>query len=381
MKSRSLLFSRLLSWLSICVVAIQLDSCGGSSSSEPQTNGPAIKSDAIRPFKTGQTISNSTGDDGSLQRGADWPDPRFTNRDGSVPAIEGVVLDRLTGLVWTRGANAPGPAACNPNRAMPWDEALLYVSCLNANSYLGISEWRLPNRRELTSLVNYGPADWIGWMTMQGFDNVGDIFWSSTWYAADPSGSQRWTVSPTIASGRVVQQAFSVWPVSGSAVRLPVTGQADDGDGVAWPVPRFVDPAAGMASAREVLVDELTGLMWTRDANAPGPAACQPGSWKTWDAAFAYIECLNANRYLGYSDWVLPNINELESLPNLGEPSQAAWLLGQGFSNVQATGYWSSTTDAVAVLPFGWSVRMTDGLRGPSEKPLSLPVWPVRGPP
>ena len=252
------LLSRSPFWLSIGGAAIVLGSCGGDSSSEPPTSGPPVTTDAIRPLKTGQTISYSAGDDGALQRGADWPQPRFTNRDGTVPVSEGVVLDRLTGLVWTRGANAPGPPACNPNRAMGWDEALLYVSCLNANNYLGIAAWRLPNRRELTTLINYGPADWIGWMTMQGFDDVGDIFWSSTWYAADPSGGQRWTVAQSIVSGRVAQLAFSVWPVSGSSVRLPATGQANDGDGVAWPAPR-VDPGEGTSSARQVLVDERPG--------------------------------------------------------------------------------------------------------------------------
>lgn len=374
-----MLLSRFVFSLSIAGGVTVLAGCGGGSSSEPPPSGPPATTDAVRTFRTGQTISYSAADDGALRRGLEWPDPRFTNVGGSVPVSEASVVDRLTGLVWTRAANAPGPPACNPNRTMNWDEALSYVDCLNANNYLGVATWRLPNRRELTSLLHYGSTDWMGWMTMQGFEDVGEFFWSSTWYAWDPSGSQRWTVGPTIVSGGFVTEKHFIWPVSGSSARLLATGQANDGDGVAWPVPRFVDPQAGTSSAGQVLVDALTGLMWTRDANSPGPAVCQSGAWKTWDEALAYIECLNANRYLGYGDWVLPNVNELESLVNLGEASQAAWLLGQGFANVQSYAYRSSTTDPYAVMPFAWSISMREGMRGPTEKAIATPVWPVRG--
>ena len=58
--------------------------------------------------------------------------------------------------MWTEDGNAPGPAACDPGAAKTWQEALDYVARLNANAYLGHVDWRLPNRNELRSLVNYG---------------------------------------------------------------------------------------------------------------------------------------------------------------------------------------------------------------------------------
>lgn len=89
------------------------------------------------------------------------------------------------------------------------------------------------------------------------------------------------------------------------------TGNGQDGEiqaGVAWPNPRFVDHGNGTA------IDTLTGLMWTTDANAPGPQACIPAVTKNWQDALNYASCLNKNNYLGYSDWRIPSIREIGGL-------------------------------------------------------------------
>ena len=112
-----------------------------------------------------------TGQDGAIQAGAVWPDPRFTNRG------DGTVLDNLTGLVWALNANLP-------NGSKTWQAALDYVAGMNAgtNPNLGYTDWRLPNINELESLVNaelYDPA------LPQGhpFTNVQSFwYWSSTSY-------------------------------------------------------------------------------------------------------------------------------------------------------------------------------------------------------
>jgi len=49
--------------------------------------------------KTGQTVSIAPGDDGALQKGVAWPNPRFTDN------ANGTVTDNLTGLVWLKNAN------------------------------------------------------------------------------------------------------------------------------------------------------------------------------------------------------------------------------------------------------------------------------------
>jgi hypothetical protein len=48
--------------------------------------------------KTGQTTSYALGDDGDLQMGIAWPEPRFTDNE------DGTVTDNLNGLMWTKDA-------------------------------------------------------------------------------------------------------------------------------------------------------------------------------------------------------------------------------------------------------------------------------------
>jgi hypothetical protein len=212
--------------------------------------------------KTGQTTSYVDGDDGDLQRGVTWPSPRFTDNG------DGTVTDNLTGLIWTRDANMAG--------RVTWSDAISYCNNLN---YAGYTDWRLPNRKELRSLVDYSryglalPED-------HPFTNVSssyyDSYWSSTTY--DPDADHAWSVN--MWSGLVnwydKSDSDYVWPVraeGGGTVELPRTGQTtsyatgDDGDlqmGVAWPSPRFTDNGDG------TVTDNLTGLMWTRDANMAG---------------------------------------------------------------------------------------------------------------
>ena len=98
--------------------------------------------------KTGQTISYRTGDDGDLQKGVPSPDPRFTDNG------DGTVTDNLTGLMWVKDVTASG--------AMNWDAAIDYANNLCfpddgcGSSDTGFTDWRLPNRRELESLLDMG---------------------------------------------------------------------------------------------------------------------------------------------------------------------------------------------------------------------------------
>ncbi|MES0335666.1 MAG: DUF1566 domain-containing protein [Candidatus Magnetobacterium sp. LHC-1] len=141
-------------------------------------------------------------------------------------------------------------------------------------------------------------------------------------------------------------------------VSLPQTGQTttyaagDDGalqKGVAWPSPRFTD------NGDQTVTDNLTGLMWTKSANLPIEA-------KMWNDALNYVSSMNSGGgTYGYTDWRLPNINELESLANVSQASPDTWLNSQGFTNVQFDFHWSSTTyDSNTSLAWGVSVSNSD---------------------
>ena len=100
-------------------------------------------------LKTGQTYSRSWGDDAMYQKGIGPSGSRY-NDNG-----DGTVTDNLTGLMWVKDPSelyGPWGYPGSPNM-MNWYDAL--NNCENLD-YAGYSDWRLPNIRELESLINFG---------------------------------------------------------------------------------------------------------------------------------------------------------------------------------------------------------------------------------
>jgi hypothetical protein len=156
-------------------------------------------------MKTGQTHAYQQGDDGTYQKGAAWPNPRFT---AGAAGASNCVTDRATGLMWLKKPDAT---------ERPWAEAIAYCEGLNGDDGRGgYADWRLPNLRELESLVNLGEAKPSAWLNSQGFAIVPTAScWSSTTFAA--STGYAWHVP--MADGNVdldgKKGARSVWPVRG----------------------------------------------------------------------------------------------------------------------------------------------------------------------
>jgi hypothetical protein len=155
------------------------------------------------------------------------------------------------------------------------------------------------------------------------------------------------------------------YDAAGAATSCAGTGQ--DGDlkmGVVWPSPRFV---VGTGVESNCMADTLTGLMW---AKGPGTTV------RFWQDA---LNDGNVLSLCGYSDWRLPNVNELDSLVNAGQANMATWLNSQGFSS-SGVSYWTSTTGAFYTMD-AWRVGM---IGGPvSDDRLKSDnrqyVWSVRG--
>ena len=144
--------------------------------------------------------------------------------------------------------------------------------------------------------------------------------------------------------------------------------------GVAWPTPRFTD------NGNQTMTDNLTGLIWTKNATAPGPAGCNAGTSMTWKQALDYVKCLNTNNYLVHNDWRLPNRKELRSLINYGQSGSLymdSWLNAQGFYNVMGYDYCSSSS-----IPFNpklvWEVEMSLNQVIQIGKNNAFFVFPVR---
>jgi hypothetical protein len=308
-----------------------------------------------------------TGQDGEIRAGAAWPNPRFTVGSGAM--IE-CITDNLTGLMWATDANLFG--------GKKWSDA---IDSANELELCGYSDWRLPNINELESLYNADERDNEVWLSNEGFIGVeSSSFWSST------------TVAGTAGSAKYVgfwyghafrenkESLLGVWPVRGQTGSLWRTGQTvsyrtgDDGDlrkGVQWPSPRFTDRGNGE------VIDNLTGLIWTKNGTTPGPPSCTPGTWKTWQEALDYVKCLNAQNYLGHTDWRLPNRKELYSLVDYSQNLYTISLpSSHPFTNVQIQ-YWSSTTHA-GYKSDAWIVDFWNaGYVNAAPKEVSYAVWPV----
>ncbi|WP_150047684.1 MULTISPECIES: Lcl C-terminal domain-containing protein [Methylomonas] len=119
---------------------------------------------------------------------ASFPNERFTEHG------DGTLTDMKTGLMWKRCSEGQSGDACQTDSAetFTWEEALTKVKTLNdAGGFVGKTNWRLPNLKELRSLVEVqcsNPA-----INLEAFPAFASLFyWSSTTVAND--GGQAWGV-------------------------------------------------------------------------------------------------------------------------------------------------------------------------------------------
>jgi len=105
---------------------------------------------------------------------------------------DGTVSDRATGLTWSKADSGAG---------LNWQQALAWVQQQNARKHLGHGDWRLPNAKELQSIVDYSRApDATGSaaidpvfsctrITNEGGQPDYPFYWSSTTHANDRGGN------------------------------------------------------------------------------------------------------------------------------------------------------------------------------------------------
>jgi hypothetical protein len=137
------------------------------------------------------------GQDGFYQAGCHMAGRFVDNEDGTV-------TDNCTGLMWQKDP-APG--------AHTWQQALQYCEGLN---FAGYKDWRLPNARELQSIVDYGrrlpSID-----PVFGADTPKMSYWTSSSQTGQPQGA--WTLELGLGSksGSDKTQTYSVRAVRNSS--------------------------------------------------------------------------------------------------------------------------------------------------------------------
>jgi hypothetical protein len=99
---------------------------------------------------------------------------------------DGTITDRATGLMWSKADSGQG---------LNWEQALAYAASV---TLAGHTDWRLPNAKELQSLVDYTRAPAVTqspaidplFQTSQLSDGEYPFFWSSTTHLDGPPDRQ-----------------------------------------------------------------------------------------------------------------------------------------------------------------------------------------------
>ncbi len=195
--------------------------------------------------------------------------PQNFSIDSSVPGQE-TVADNNLGLEWQRNFTLDRYA---------WDDAVEYCDTL---SYGGHSDWRLPDLHEIFSVVfNSDIGDLLDWRlfpkaskeTKLWTSQLSSEYYDYVWY---------------INSFGTIDYATKSYLANVMCVR-----------GERLPKASFKTTTVGEDA---VVTDTTTGLMWQM---TPYTARAD------WESTVSYCENLT---YAGYSDWRLPNKNELLSL-------------------------------------------------------------------
>lgn len=281
-----------------------------------------------------------------------------------------LVRDTATDLIWSRNS-------CPSEYPLNWQESLDFAEQMNHEERYGRTDWRMPNRRELRSLIDHGcrkPALSPG----HPFKNVFlGWYWSSTTAAL----ALRYAWYVHLEGGRMFygnkDGYYWLWPVCGVSDNLARTGATrcydqegrvipcaetrQDGSlgmGVSWPKPRFVLVEHGV-------MDALTGLTWHGKARLGEGIA-------TWSDALAAVYAYGQETHL---PWRMPTINEMESLVDASAHSPAL-AQDHPFSDIQAA-YWSSTTSSFET-DWAYVLYLMKGAVGVGyKKNRDFAVWPV----
>ena len=227
---------------------------------------------------------------------------------------DGTVSDQVTGLMWMKSPDLNGDGKIGAADKLSYADALAFAK---KASYGGHSDWRLPTIKEMYSLMNFDGVDVSGWegsdtsglipfLNTQVFDfGYGDVaageriidsqMASSTRYVAStvPNEKAGTLFGVNFADGRIKGYGLELFGKDKTFYIMLVRGKTGYGENA------FTDHGNG------TLTDTSTGLMWTQNDS---------GKAMSWQDALAWAQRANAEKYLGHSDWRLPNVKELQIL-------------------------------------------------------------------
>ncbi|HEX7082378.1 MAG TPA: DUF1566 domain-containing protein [Gammaproteobacteria bacterium] len=228
---------------------------------------------------------------------------------------DGTVTHERTRLMWSRCLiGQSGELCAGTPTVMPWDQALQAAATA---ALAGYQDWRLPNRAELASLVEFcraGPS-----LNTMVFPAGSSAVWTGTPYAGLPGLA--WVVRFDIGAAlpfkheagayvRLVRKVYSIGD-RGPAGGIVFYDKGDDAGG--W---RYLEAAPRQWNAGEPDPWETWGCAGT----LVGATAAAIGAGSDNTAILADPGCSAPARIAaaaeinGYDDWFLPSRDELEAM-------------------------------------------------------------------
>lgn len=309
----------------------------------------------------GTTIDHAgTGQDGDLQAGAVWPDPRFTDNG------DGTITDRLTGLMWLQDGGCLG--------RLSWQGAIDIAggggagarrgSCQGLTAY---KDWLLPEIGQLEVLFSAEEVPAGGWLNRHRFKNVqAAAYWSRT---SGPNPYRAWVFH--FDSGEV-RLAGKIDPNFSLLVRQP---GATEGAEAAPPADQPLTAGRLVDNGDGTVTDQAAGLMWLKDGACLGDAAWQEGLRIVADFNRDPAKFGCRDLQARYQDWALPNRHEMRSLIDPLRDLPA--LPADAPFRDPLSNYWTSTT-AAARPAAAFALALGSGELLTVAKDKAQGVWPVR---
>jgi len=259
------------------------------------------------------------------------------------------VRDKVTGAMWEVKTSDGGPrdgSARFKNRGngLPGD-ASFYVQSVNAAALCGATDWRLPTRREMESLVDFSVAEGGPMIDTAWFPNsAAALHWTATSAKVNGgSAAYRWAVN--FYNGQAIWYGGQYGEF---AVRLVREGRT-------LPAHRWV------ASSDEVL-DKSTNLVWRRcaEGQAWNGSTCE-GSPSTFLTVSDAIEHTKAQALSSGKAWRTPNVKELSSLADTDTRYPA---VDRGAFPGFQSGAFHTGTHWTGNQVYSWRVSFDEGVVG-----------------
>jgi len=260
------------------------------------------------------------GQDAQYATLGDYCTPRGYTVSGT--AGNDVVTDNVTGLIWQRTlpTTYSGCTGGSPTGAKcTWQQAIDYCGAL---TYGGYTDWRLPSRKELATLPDYGrysPA--IDATIFSGPQT--DSYWSSSSLAYSAGAAWHVKANDGNVHGYDKSNIYYARCVRGESLLDSA----------------FTETTV---AGKVIVTDTVTGFQWTKEY----------ASSLNWQSALSYCENLT---YGGYTDWRLPNINELKTLIYDTSSSPAST-----FPQMASNSFWSSSS-STGSTQYAWYVDFNNG--------------------